>query len=186
MEGRLEGYLDRGLEPGDYADTVRKSGGAGKLGGLRGALVAISKDPAQMAFGLGVGNVSDSALGTQFDGKYHRLYQVFLQSTMTYFIFELGLLGLMSILCFYYFLFRDSVFVAKNDDEFWNAIALGWTGVVLVILVGTAYHDPMESRALTMLFWYFAGIVVSRKTRVAQSIQEKSSKNRKAILGFGN
>ena len=92
----------------------------------------------------------------------------------------------MSIFCIYYFLFRDSVFVANNDEEFWSAIALGWTGVLMVILIGTAYHHPMENPALSMLFWYFGGIVVSRKVRVAQSIQEKSSEHRKAILGFGH
>jgi hypothetical protein len=164
MEGRVEGYLDRDLEVGD---NTTKGGGAGKVGGLRVAVTRIMNDPVHMAFGLGAGNVSDSALGPQFDGAYYRRYEIFLNTSLIYIVFELGLLGAALLVMLYYLIFRDTVALSRRDDGFMGTLAAGWSGVVLVLLVGIAYHHPIESVALSMLFWYFSGLMVATRRRVA-------------------
>jgi hypothetical protein len=164
MEGRVEYYLDRDLEVGDYTD---QGGGAGKVGGLRVAVRTIMSDPVHMAFGYGAGNVSDSALGPQFDGEYFRRYQIFLRTSLSIIVFELGLLGAALLLLLYYLIFRDTVAVSRRDEGFMGALAAGWSGVVPVMLVGIAYHFPTENVALSMLFWYFSGLMVASRVRLA-------------------
>jgi hypothetical protein len=170
MEGRVEGYLDRDLQVGDYTD---KGGGAGKVGGLRVAVRTVMEDPVHMVFGMGAGNVSDSALGSQFDGAYSRKYEIFLRTSLTIIVFELGLLGTLLLLLVYHRIFRDSIALSQNDDGFMGTLAAGWAGVVLVLLVGIAYHFPTENRALSMLFWYFSGLVVA--TRMRLMVPEQSA-----------
>jgi hypothetical protein len=163
MEGRVEGYLDRDLQVGDYTS---KAGGAGKVGGLRVAVSTVMSDPVHMAFGLGAGNVSDSALGPQFDGAYSRKFEIFLRSSLTIIVLEFGLLGTLLLLLVYHRIYRDAVSLAQHDDGFMGTLAAGWAGVVLVMLVAIAYHFPAENRALSMLFWYFSGLVVSARMRM--------------------
>ena len=169
MEGRLEGYLDRGSEIGEYEQR------AGKLGGLRVALSEVSRDPINLVFGLGIGNVSDSALGQQFTGRYYDVYRVFLTSSGIYIIFEFGLAGLALVLLLYWLLFKDSVSVAHRDESIMGALATGWAGVLAVILIGIFYDNIIDSRALSVLFWYFSGLIAAYRMRLVSGAFDAST-----------
>jgi len=161
MEGRLDRYLDRGSKIGEYDQS------AGKVGGLKVALSEISRDPVNSVFGLGIGNVSDSALGHQFTGRYYDVYRVFLASSAIYIIFEFGLAGFALILLLYWLLFKDSVSLAQTDQGIMGALAIGWSGVVVVMAIALLSSNIIDSRALSLLFWYFSGIVAAHRMRAA-------------------
>jgi len=169
MEGRLEGYLDKGTGVGEYEEK------AGKIGGLRIAISEISRDPAQFVFGLGIGNVSDSALGHQFTGKYYKLYELIALTSAIHIVFELGAGGLGLVLILYWFLFRDSISVAHHDQGMNGALAIGWAGVVVVMLIGLFYHYPIESRGMSVLFWYFSGLIAAYRMRLVSGAFDAST-----------
>ena len=169
MEGRLEGYLDRGSKIGEYEER------AGKLGGLKVALAEVSRDPINLVFGLGIGNVSDSALGRQFTGRYYDVYRVFLTGSAIYIVFEFGLAGLGLVLLFYWLLFKDSVSVAHRNAGIMGALATGWAGVLTVILIGIFYENIIESRALSVLFWYFSGLIAAYRMRLVSGAFDAST-----------
>jgi hypothetical protein len=88
-------------------------------------------------------------------------------------VLEFGLLGTLLLLLVYHRIYRDAVSLAQHDDGFMGTLAAGWAGVVLVMLVAIAYHFPAENRALSMLFWYFSGLVVS--TRMRMTLPEQAA-----------
>lgn len=160
MEGRVERYLMRGAEVGEQE--------AGKLDGIVVPLTELSREPAWLVFGLGVGNASDSALGEQFTGEYFRRFEPFLQSTASVVMLELGVLGLALVLMLYFMIFRDARVVARRDPGLTGAFAVGWSGAVAVMALATFYTEMMASSALSFLFWYFSGVVMARRMRLAE------------------
>lgn len=161
MEGRLEGYLDRGAQVGQYG------GESGKLGGFKVAVTEVSRDPVSLVFGYGIGNVSDSALGEQFTGEHFRLYETFLESSAILVVFEFGLAGFALLMFLYWKIFKDCVSVAHNDDGIMGALAIGWAGVVITMLLGVFYDNNHENRALSILFWYLSGTIAAYRMRYA-------------------
>lgn len=159
-DGRLEQYLDRGTEVGEYDRS------AGKVGGPIAALQIIGRDPVQLVFGLGIGSVSDSALGEQFGGRYVDVYAPLIENAAGYIIFEFGLAGLVLLMLLYWRIFRDCLHVARMDPGIKGALAVGWAGVVLVMLLGLMYSPIMDSMALSALFWYFSGLVAAYRMRM--------------------
>ncbi len=122
-----------------------------------------------------MGNVSDSALGDQFTGRYYDIYRVFLTSSGTYIIFEFGLAGLALILLVYWAIFKDCVSVARHGHGIMSALAIGWSGVMAVMLIGTFYHNVIDSRALSILFWYFSGLIAAYRMRLVSGAFDAST-----------
>ena len=83
MEGRVENYLTRDAEVGSYE-------AAGKVDAILVPLRVLSRDPSLLAFGLGIGNVSDSALGGDFSGEHFQRYGHFVQSGVSVLLWETG------------------------------------------------------------------------------------------------
>ena len=161
QEGRVEGYLDRGAKVGEY------DGSSGKLGGLKIALTEVSRNPVNLVFGFGIGNVGESALGDQFTGYFFKLYNPFLETTATFVVFEFGITGLILLLLLFGKMFRDCLYVAHADSRFRSAIAIGVAGIVMTLLLGFFYHKMHENRAISILFWYLTGTVAAFRMRLA-------------------
>lgn len=157
MEGRVEGYLSRDVEVGEYED-------AGKLDGITVPIRVLSRDPSLLAFGFGIGNVSRSGLGLQFTGEHFQRYGHFVQSFASLLLWETGLLGTFLALTLFVMLFADAYRVSRRDD-FMGALALGSMGVIAVMAVSAPYVTAIYSGALTYLFWYLAGLVVAERAR---------------------
>src|SRR5271165_1979698 len=77
----------------------------------------LAKDPALLAFGLGLGNVSPSTIGKSFQGSYYGLFQSLLVGSLTYFVLELGLLGVALFALLFWMVFMDSLSVARGDKS---------------------------------------------------------------------
>jgi hypothetical protein len=158
MEGRVERYLERDAEVGSY-DVV-----PGKIDAITVPLQVLSRDPALLAFGLGIGNVSHSALGDRFSGEHYQRYGHFVQSSMSRLLWELGLLGTSLLFALMAMLFVDAFRVSRGDG-FMATLALGTMGVVTVITLSLLSATLMDSGAISYLFWYIAGLVAAERAR---------------------
>jgi hypothetical protein len=127
----------------------------------------LSKDPALLAFGLGLGNVSPSNLGRNFQGSYYSLFKNILVISFAYFLLEFGLFGVILIGILFWTVFSDSLAVARSDDGLLGGIAAGWTGVVAVFLISTIYNDFHYFTSVTFLYWYISGIICARRVSMA-------------------
>jgi hypothetical protein len=162
MEGRLEGYLSRGSRLGVQ--------NAGKLDGVTVPLTELARDPGQLAFGLGIGNASNSALGEQFTGAHYRRFEPFIQSTASTLILEIGVLGSLLVLFVYFLILRDAQILARRDSGLIGAFGVGWMGVVVVMAISTFYAETIGSGALGFLFWYGSGVIAAQRMRRVQHV----------------
>jgi hypothetical protein len=141
--------------------------GGTKLSGRGDAIMVplayLARDPVTLAFGLGMGNVSPSNLGKNFEGSYYRLFRSLLVTSFSYFVLELGLFGVALILVLYWMIFADSLAVARLDPGLAGALAAGWTGVTAIFVLGLLYTTFYQFPSLTYLYWYFGGIICARR-----------------------
>jgi hypothetical protein len=159
-KGKIESYLDKDAALGTRLRQV------GRGDALIVPLREMARDPTHLAFGLGIGNASQSSLGDNFTGKYFLKFQPFLKSSGSVFILEIGLLGIALALLVDYLIYRDSRVVAEADEGIVGALAVGWAGVTVVIVMGTFYANLVKSEALSYLFWYFSGLVAAQRCRL--------------------
>lgn len=159
---RFEGYMTK-----DAAVGTRSVKDVGRVDALVVPLREMARDPSDLAFGLGIGNVGQFTLGKEFTGDYFRKFEPFLKSSASIFLLEIGVLGLLLVMVIYYMIFRDARLVAEADDGVAGALAAGWAGVTAVIAIATFYKATSNSEAITYLFWYFSGVVAAHRVRLA-------------------
>ena len=122
----------------------------------------LAKDPVRLAFGLGLGNVSPSQTGKEFEGSYYRLFSNLLVVSFIYFVLEMGVLGVLLIGVLLWMVFSDSLAVARSDDSLMGALGAGWTGVVAIFAIGMIYTNFHFFTSVTFLYWYLSGVVCAR------------------------
>ena len=158
----IESNLQKNLDIGSVSETP-----AGRLDSVLVPLRELSADPATLFFGLGVGNVSDSALGLQFVGEHHQKFSLFLRHAFASIVLELGVLGLVLLVTLLWCIFADSVVVARRDAGLWGAFAAAMAGVTAVVTMSIIYKDLVGHISMSFLFWYFSGLVAAHRMRLA-------------------
>jgi hypothetical protein len=154
-----------------YLDTDSKIGTTehvGRLDSVRVAAAETVTDPVRAVLGLGIGNTMDSALGPQFSGKYFERYRLFTAETaFSTLLLELGFLGVGALLCVYWQIFRDALFVAEHGNPYVSALAAAWVGITPMMALALLYSPIHASVALSFLFWYFSGLVAAERMRLS-------------------
>ena len=163
-EGRLEQALSKDAQVGT---TEYKSLGRGDA--LMVPLRYVAQDPVHFVFGLGIGNVSESALGTQFTGEYHAKFQRFTFTATAVFMLELGVLGTALIFVVYWMVFRDVLVVVRSANDIKNAIAIGWAGITAMLVLASFYKAIHMQEPLTYFYYYFSGLIATWRLREAHS-----------------
>jgi hypothetical protein len=145
----------------------------GRFDSIEIALEHTTQDMLKLAFGYGAGNVSMSFL-PQFDGAYADYFVRFGvgQTQVTQFLWEIGVVGLLSYLFLFYVVTRDSLTLARSRDA---AAPLGqlWTLAMVVMTFGLIYKSLLAMNDFGYLFWYFSGVVASRAAAVRQSVRTR-------------
>ena len=80
-------------------------------------------------------------------------------------MWEIGFLGIAILTAFFLLVWRDSLTLAKSQT-LEGTLGLGWSAVVPLIFLMHAYANVIGSDALSFLFWYFSGYIVSSVYRV--------------------
>ena len=153
---RVEGYLSK--DSGLGADAP-----VGRVDSIVEPLPILARDPSSLVFGLGVGNVSESSVGSDVVGKYNGILGRYLVSSSSTFILEIGFLGTLLVFLLYWHILQDSIAVLRRDRELIGAFAIGWAGCTVLVAIAM-FYKPMHTHAsLSYLFWYWAGVVATRR-----------------------
>jgi hypothetical protein len=142
-----------------------------RFDGISLAYRALREDPLQLAFGLGIGNVSRFTV-PGFSGEYDYLEAFRAKRTaLDMFLWECGLLGTALFLLFFAFVLHDTRRHAQSAGATLSgAFALGWTGVVAIIVFSLVYKNFMVFDVLGFLFWYGSGYVVASRWDALRSV----------------
>lgn len=165
LEGRIQDYLYGGAQ----GVGATRQGEVRRLDALVIPLQHLARDPVQLAFGLGIGNVSHSALGKKFTGHYFYQFEYFVLHSASRLVLETGVLGLALVLFLLWVISTDARRVAEGDSHVFGVIGVGWVGCVAVIGAGMFWKDIIGSSALGYMFWYFSGLVVAQRMRLARA-----------------
>ena len=157
-EGKMKRYLYKGIEARPGEDVCR--GDAIVL-----AYKNLSQDSLTFTFGLGMGNVMPSYFESSLGKHTDKLQYGAPMLAVTYLFWELGLLGLIVYVTFFFFLFGDALLLKKSDDIF-GSFALGWSAVVAIMCLSLVYKNMIVYNLINFMFWYFSGIVAARAFRV--------------------
>lgn len=167
MEGRVEGYLSKGATVG--------SSKAGHLDGLLQPIIHVHQEIVRWAFGYGAGNISDSALGSQFRGRYFAQFDGLSVGTAGLLILELGFPAFILALLFVVMIANDSFRASESNEGMTGVFALAATGAASVMFLMIVYKNVLLSPAICFLFAFLAGQAVSCKRVVSTGLPAKGA-----------
>ncbi len=162
---RLERYLWSKKDVGVRGDV-------GRVDTIIVSLRVVSRDPVYAAFGHGLGNASESALGAGFSGKYAVIYGPFVTTTFGRLVTELGLVGLTLVVCVFLLIMRDAWVVARSGRDLIGALAAAWVAVTALMLILVPYTELIGVTSVSFLFWYLSGLVAAARTRGSMPLRE--------------
>lgn len=134
----------------------------------------LARDPVKLMFGLGMGAVTPSNFGKNFEGPYYLLFHKFLIISFTFFLLEFGVFGLIIIVVLFWMQFRDTLAVSNRDPSIVGALAAGWNGVVVIFAIDVVYTIFHEFVSVTYLYWYFSGLICARCVALAAESRRRS------------
>ncbi|HEY8518632.1 MAG TPA: hypothetical protein VIN61_01020 [Gammaproteobacteria bacterium] len=166
LESFFEEDIDRYLYTG--AAEGRRTW-IGRFDAIMFALEGIGRDPWATAFGLGAGNVSESFL-PGFEGTYASYYKRYGADAtqVAGFLWEIGLLGILTYLYLYFLAWRDASFLARSDDKL-AVLGQVWATVTVIMAAGLVYTSIFAVNEVGYLFWYFCGVTASRAYAVRRA-----------------
>jgi hypothetical protein len=88
-------------------------------------------------------------------------------TSFSVFLLEFGLLGLAVIGALFWMVFSDTLSVARNDDSIVGAIAIGWTGVVVLFALTVVYTPFHAFTSVNYMYGYFSGLMCARRLSLA-------------------
>lgn len=120
-------------------------------------------DPLLLIVGVGIGNASQSFSGVLSGYYYERYWHTGIStSTLSQFMWELGLFGTLLFYLFLYFIYRDAR-ALRFRDNITGILALGWLGVLSVFTVSTIYMNNVYPHVLGYLVAYISGYLAARR-----------------------
>jgi hypothetical protein len=140
----------------------------------------LAHDPVKLAFGLGLGNASHSNFGQAFVGDYYDLFRSFVITSFTVFLLEIGVFGTILVFVLYWFVFSDAVAVARREEGPLGSIAMGWSGIVVVMTISTFYMPTHFFNSLSYLYWYFSGTIAAKREQLLAEERRSAARIRHA------
>ncbi|MEW6233117.1 MAG: hypothetical protein AB1566_12495 [Chloroflexota bacterium] len=154
MEGRVEHYFFRG------ASGQLSSEKLGRIDSMVLAYNELSKDPFQLLFGLGAGNVTVPAFADFAGENVSFLSAGARMTTFTNCFWEIGLVGFGLYLAMMTTVLRDTR-RAGQGQGLASGLAAGWCGVVAVMMLSLVYKNTLHHTFTLNMFWYLSGLAVS-------------------------
>ena len=152
-----------------YKDQERpKIGAVGRLDSVLYAYKELSDDFTKVAFGLGIGNVSDPETFEVIKGDYGDHYEQYGASTTTYasLLWQTGVLGILLTWLMLWLILNDARRVAQEPG--WSgAMGLGWTGVVSMLPVAFLYKDFIYSNSVIVVAMFVTGLIASKSVLIS-------------------
>jgi hypothetical protein len=174
--GTAENYLNRG------AIDARRVDKTGYVDIVLLPLVQLSDEPFKLLFGLGIGSVSGSAIESlAADRPDTGDYSVHIGSSVSQFLWEIGVLGLILYFIFFYMLYDDARRLSKGEGIL-AQLALGWTGVIAIATLALFFRIIFEDGAIAYPFWFYAGMIAANAVRIKKVERKKMTANLRAHM----
>lgn len=138
--------------------------GIGRLAAIDRAVEKLWElDPIKLLVGIGIGNASDS-FNKNLKGEYYEKYRKdgVLKHTVSNFIWNFGLIGVALFFTFWYMVFKDAQALSLRSDIS-GVIALGFLGILAIVLLQTIYINVILNNLLGCLFAYFSGYIAAQR-----------------------
>jgi len=140
-------------------EEYTESGSLNRIAQVKFANENITKQIYTALLGVGLGNASDSFF-KEGVGYYYKKYPMYKIDSvfLSRFIWEYGYLGLAVFLFILFKLFILAERVYKySPSPFHKSIALGFEGIMLVLIVTTIYSSSFIIDSIGYIFWFIAG-----------------------------
>jgi len=135
----------------------------------------LSKNPIQLAFGLGIGEITRSYFGSISGDKAERYHSIYgaQRLSLTNMLWEIGILGTIAYVTFLYFVLKDALLLKEYDDLF-GSLALGWCPVVIIMAMCLLYLNIIHWNVTGFIFWYFSGLIASRTFKLSHEMEKRA------------
>jgi hypothetical protein len=122
----------------------------------------ISREPALLAFGHGIGNVSHPSRPSVVAGPHKDLFLPYSVSRTTYtlLIWEVGVVGLLLFGAGMIGLFADSRTLSRLPG-FHGALGLAWTVVITVLPLAFLYRSVVHATGIMVVLMLISGVVAA-------------------------
>ena len=186
MEGRKSESIVQFVIDGHAVKYLagRELGNEKRFGRLDGVIAPLRSHaeagPTTLAFGLGVGSVSESYLGSEFEGEHYQDKGDLVYAQVSKLLWELGVVGVVGLFVILGLIFRDAL-VLKESTGVEGVLGLGWVGVIGLMYLSVFYSELMSKEAISYPFWYFSGVVASRAFQI-RSVRQASARGVKSTL----
>jgi 4-amino-4-deoxy-L-arabinose transferase-like glycosyltransferase len=137
-------------------------------------LEILGQQPFKLIFGLGIGNVSPSFL-KRFEGEFTK-YERLIRGSLSNLLWEIGILGVILFLAFFWFVFFDAKRLRYSNDLS-GAVALGWIGVVIILVLSLVYINYIHRNVIVYLFWYISGYIAAESCRARAPFSRSAMDN---------
>lgn len=147
-----------------YRDSDEDSqGGSHRTIGRLDAILlpfAVLDDPVQALIGVGIGNAS-TTFNEILRGEYQELADSYGAdiTTISAFVWELGMVGLLMSSLLVYLVFRDAKFLARNDNSQIGALGAGVASVSVMLLPISMWINIVDHAANSYLMWFLFGLI---------------------------
>ena len=169
-------YLAPQLDGESSTDRV------GRIDGVIEPLREFKDDPLKLATGLGLGALVQSPFSYfSADQHAHIVEAGRAQVTMSYLLWEIGLLGTALVIIGLVMVWRDALFVRQRPGLA-GALALGWLAVVPVFFLAMFWKNTLINNAVMYLFAYWSGHVLA----IAYDARSKGAAIPAALVRGGN
>jgi len=169
---QVETYLYSGVE----ADKVRdlRVGDDAEVGRIDAIIYAITENSDnlfRLVWGVGIGNASVSFskfLAGDYSEKYTRLGGK--QNALSHMLWEISILGVILVFFLFYLIFFDAK-VVRNTAGTSGALALGWIGVLALLVMCIPYQNIITKNVISYLFCYISGFIAAKHCRMDRLVQ---------------
>jgi hypothetical protein len=137
----------------------------------------LSNDISKLAFGLGLGNVQESAI-EGLSGEHSAEVEQYgvKSSAIALFLWEIGILGVLTYFIFMYMVYIDAKRLSKSTGLN-GIIGLGWCAALMVTFLSLFFKNIFLDNANGYLFWYLSGYVVAARYRLENQPLAMSTEN---------
>lgn len=155
----------------------------GRIDGLQLALTELSKNPAELVFGLGAGSVASPKRNEIVGGDHTDIYMRFdpTRTTFTFLLWEIGILGILFIVIISAMVFFDARKLA-GEKGIVGAVGLFGSTLILSFPVYLLYKNFTHESLLIMLIMFFSGWIAAQNVRSQEIAQGRRSSGRVSPL----
>jgi hypothetical protein len=164
---------------GSYLYTGRSSaveeGYVGRADSIVLAVQRLSREPMALAFGLGIGNVSQSPIRS-FSGEFTR-YDTLYGAGMTqisHLLWEVGVFGTAIYALLFFVFLRDALWLTRRKD-FFGLLGHAWTTTIGLLFIGLFYLPLFVIDEIAAPLWFFAGIVAATRARTVAANEKRDA-----------